>query len=207
MSWYEQRVFNRFILDPSMDIPEVHAERALALREASGDVLEIGMGTGLNLADYPASVGRIASVGPEAALHPFAVRRAAERGLRVDHTEGDARRLPFDAARFDTAVCTFVLCTIPEPERAVREIRRVLRPSGKLLFLEHVVAASGVRRAAQRAFRAPMSVMLCGCEMTRDTERTLTDGGFAFRDLARYDLPAMAWLFRHLIRGVAEVAS
>ena len=203
MSWYEQKVFNPFVLDRALDVPEVHAERAELLAEASGEILEIGLGTGLNLPDYPASVTALVSVGPERELHPYAVRRAAARGLRVAHTPGDARRLPGGAARFDTVVCTFVLCTVPEPARAVRELARVLRPGGRLLFLEHVIAARGARRAFQRLLNAPLRQVLCGCEVTRDSERTIAANGFAIERIERHDLGPMAWLHRGVIRGVA----
>jgi ubiquinone/menaquinone biosynthesis C-methylase UbiE len=163
------------------------------------------VGTGLNLPHYPAAVEAITSLGPEPAPHAFASRRAAARGLTIAHTPGDARRLPFAAGSFDTVVCTLVLCTIPEPERAARELARVLRPGGLLLFLEHVAAPGGVRRAAQRLFNAPLSVVLCGCEVTRDSERTLAEGGFSFREIERHDVPEMSWLHRRVIRGVAEV--
>ena len=204
MGWYEQEVFNRFILDPSLDVPEVHAERARTLAPASGAVLEIGLGTGLNLPSYPASVTEVTSVGPEAAIHPFAARRAAARGLRVTHVPGDARRLPGDAGHFDTVVCTFVLCTIPEPARAVREMARVLRPGGQLLFLEHVIAQGGARRLFQRLLNAPMRAILCGCEVTRDAERTIVEGGFAVEAIERFDLGPMSWLHRGVIRGMAR---
>ncbi len=205
--WYEQRVFNPLILEKALDVPEVNEERRRLLAEASGDILEIGVGTGLNLPHYPAGVTAIASVGPEPAPHAYALRRAAARGIRIDHVPGDARRLPFDAARFDTAVCTFVLCTVPEPDRAVRELARVLRKGGKLLFLEHVVAAGGARRFFQRVFNAPMRPLLCGCEVTRDSERVLAGNGLAIRTIERFDLAPMAWLHRGVIRGVAQPAT
>jgi SAM-dependent methyltransferase len=206
MGLYEQRVFNPFILDRSLDVPAVNAERARLLVHASGEILEIGLGTGLNLPHYPAAVTAITSLGPEPAPHAFASRRAAARGLSIAHTPGDARRLPFDAGRFDTAVCTLVLCTIPEPQRAVRELARVIRPGGRLLFLEHVVARGGIRRAAQRLLNAPLRAVLCGCEVTRDSERALAENGFSFREIERYEVPEMTWLHRGVIRGVAEPA-
>lgn len=205
MSWYEQNIFNPLLLEKSLDVPEIHAERARVLARSEGDILEIGMGTGLNLPDYPTTIARVSSLGPEPRVHPFAARRAAARGLTVDHTQGDARHLPFDRGRFDTVVCTFVLCTIPEPDQAARELARVLRPSGRLLFLEHVVARRGARRASQRLLRAPMKPLLCGCDIARDTERTLAESGFAFPEIERYDVAKMAWLFRGVIRGVASV--
>jgi ubiquinone/menaquinone biosynthesis C-methylase UbiE len=205
MSWYEQNIFNPFLLDKSLDVPEVHAERARVLAPSEGDILEIGVGTGLNLPNYPTAVARVSSLGPEPRVHRFAAQRAAARDLTLDHTQGDARRLPFDAGRFDTVVCTFVLCTIPAPDQAARELARVLRPRGRLLFLEHVVAKRGARRAMQRLLRAPMKPLLCGCDMARDTERVLAESGFAFGEIERYDIPKMAWLFRGVIRGVASV--
>jgi SAM-dependent methyltransferase len=206
MSWYEQNVFNPWILDKSLDVPEMNAERTRLLARASGEILEIGLGTGLNLPSYPAAVEAIVSLGPEPAMHPYARRRADARGLRVVHTPGDARRLPFDATRFDTAVCTLVLCTIPEPALAVRELARVLKPGGRLLFLEHVVAPAGARRVFQGLCNAPLRTVLCGCEVTRDTERTLVVNGFSLCEIARYDLEPMSWLHRGVIRGVAAPA-
>jgi ubiquinone/menaquinone biosynthesis C-methylase UbiE len=204
MGWYEQHVFNPLALDWALDVPTVNAERTRTLTQASGEILEIGMGTGLNVPSYPATVAAIVSVGPERTLPPSVSSRAAQRGMRIVHTEGDARRLPLDAARFDTVVSTLVLCTVPEPERVVRELRRVLRPGGRLLFLEHVVAPTGVRRAAQRLLNAPLRALLCGCEVTRDTERTLVENGFTLREIERYDVRRVFWLHRGVIRGVAE---
>jgi SAM-dependent methyltransferase len=204
MGFYEQRIFNPFILERSLDVPAVNAERARLLAGASGEILEIGVGTGLNLPHYPRAARAITSLGPEPTLDAFASRRAAARGLTIAHTPGDAGRLPFASGSFDTVVCTLVLCTIPEPGRAARELARVLRPGGRLLFLEHVAAPGGVRRAAQRLLNAPLRAALCGCEVTRDTERTLSEGGFSFREIERYDVPEMSWLHRRVIRGVAE---
>lgn len=204
MGWYEQNVFNPFILDAALDVPEVTAERVRLLAQAAGEILEVGVGTGLNLPAYPEAVEAVTSIGPEEALHPRAVQRAERRRMKVSHVPGDAARLPFDAARFDTVICTLVLCTIPEPARAVREMARVLRPGGRMLFLEHVVAPGGARRVFQRLLNAPLRALLCGCEVTRDSERTIRESGFAIREIERYDLAPMTWLHRGVIRGVAE---
>jgi ubiquinone/menaquinone biosynthesis C-methylase UbiE len=206
MGWYEQEIFNRFILDRALDVPSVRAARERTLAAAGGAILEIGLGTGLNLPFYPAPTRAIASSGPEPEISPRAARRAADRGAEVAHVQGDARRLPFDAGRFDTVVCTFVLCTVPDPACAVREMARVLRPGGRLLFLEHVAAPGGARRLFQRIFEAPLRPLLCGCEVTRDTERTLVENGLAIAEIDRYDLPSMPWLHRGVIRGIATPA-
>lgn len=208
MGFYEQRIFNPFILDAFVDTKRVGAERRRTLAAASGAVLEVGLGTGLNLPHYPASVRAVTAVGPEDAIAPRAQRRAAEAGVAVEHVSGDARRLPFDAGRFDTVVATFVLCTIPEPDRAVRELARVLRPGGKLLFLEHVVDSGGARRIAQRLLNAPLKPVLCGCEVTRDSERTIREGGFAITEIERFEMGAspLLWLHAAVIRGAATPA-
>ena len=99
-----------------------------------------------------------------------------------------------------------MLCTVPEPARAVREMARVLRPGGRLLFLEHVAAPGGARRLFQRILDAPLRPVLCGCEVTRDTERTLVENGLVIAEIDRYDLPSMPWLHRGVIRGIATPA-
>ena len=203
MGWYEQRIFNPFILDKALNVPALHAERARLLATATGAVLEIGIGTGLNVPNYPEAIAELTTLAPEAEVHPYAAQRARRRGLRIEHVPGDARQLPFPAGCFDTVVCTLVLCTVPEPAVVTRELARVLRPGGQLLFLEHVGAKAGARRILQRLFNALAKRLLCGCNMTRDTERTLVEGGFSFREIERYELAPMIWLHREVIRGIA----
>lgn len=208
MGWYEQAIFNPLILDQLVDVPSIAAERRRTLAGASGEILEIGLGTGLNLPSYPDAARSIVAVGPEDAIAPRAARRAAARGMKVEHVSADARVLPFDAGRFDTVVATLVLCTIPEPARAVREMARVLRPSGKLLFLEHVAAPGGARRALQRLLNAPMRPLLCGCEVIRDSERTIAENGFVIEQIDRFEMgrSPLLWLHQVAIRGVARPA-
>jgi ubiquinone/menaquinone biosynthesis C-methylase UbiE len=106
-------------------------------QKARGRVLEIAIGTGRNLAHYPAGV-RLTGVEQSPAMLEVARRRAAELGLEADLRLGDAQSLDFPAGSFDTVVCTLSLCTIPDDARAVSEVRRVLRPGGRFLLLEHV---------------------------------------------------------------------
>jgi ubiquinone/menaquinone biosynthesis C-methylase UbiE len=104
---------------------------------AHGRVLEVAIGTGLNLPHYPADVA-ITGIELSPAMLAIARQRATGLGRDVDLREGDAEHLPFDDASFDTVVCALSLCTIPSPRAAVAEMRRVLRPGGRLLLLDHI---------------------------------------------------------------------
>ncbi len=107
---------------------------------ATGNVLEVAIGTGRNLQHYPADV-TLTAIELSPAMMAIARQRAADLGREVDFREGDAEHLPFDDASFDTVVCALSLCTIPSPDAALGEMRRVLRPGGRLLLLDHIGSA------------------------------------------------------------------
>jgi ubiquinone/menaquinone biosynthesis C-methylase UbiE len=199
MGWYERRVFNA-LMDARLDNAALRAERAALLAAARGDILELGIGTGLNLPHYPPSVERITALGPDPFLDRRAAERARARGIRVDYVAGDAARLPFDAGRFDTVVATLVLCTVAAPVRAVAEIKRALKPGGELLVFEHVARPEGWARALQRAFDPVNRVFACGCSLVRDTTATLREAGFselALETRASRGMPLpSAWIVR-----------
>jgi ubiquinone/menaquinone biosynthesis C-methylase UbiE len=117
---------------------------------AQGEVLEVAIGTGRNLAFYPAGV-RLSGIDLSPAMLERARERAGELGVEVDLREGDAQDLPFPDESFDTVVCTLSLCNVPDDRRAMAEMKRVLRPGGRLLLLDHIRAASGLGRAVQKA--------------------------------------------------------
>jgi ubiquinone/menaquinone biosynthesis C-methylase UbiE len=111
--------------------------REWACRQATGRTLEVAVGTGRNLALYPASV-ELAGIDFSPGMLAQARRAAADRGRRVDLREGDAERLPYADASFDTVVCTLALCAIADRAAALAEMRRVLRPDGLVLLVDHV---------------------------------------------------------------------
>jgi ubiquinone/menaquinone biosynthesis C-methylase UbiE len=123
--------------------------RSWICEQATGDVLEVAIGTGLNLTHYPADV-RLTGIEWSPAMLDIARRRAAELDRAVDLAEGDAHALAYPEASFDTVVCTLSLCAIPDPSRAVAEMTRVLRPGGRLLLLDHVAGSNWPVRAVQR---------------------------------------------------------
>ena len=132
---------------------------------ASGNVLEVGVGTGLNLPLYPEGV-RLTGIDISPAMLERARRRAAGLGREVRLVEGDAQALPFPDASFDTVVCTLSLCSIPDDRRAVAEMKRVLRPGGRLLLLDHTRSSSRPLRALQRALD-PLFVRFAGDHLLR----------------------------------------
>ncbi|MFC7381827.1 class I SAM-dependent methyltransferase [Sphaerisporangium rhizosphaerae] len=119
-------------------------------RQASGEVLEVAVGTGLNLGHYPRDV-RLTGVEWSEEMLAEARRRAKSLGVPVDLRQADAQALPFPDARFDTVVCTFSLCAIPDESRALAEMHRVLRPGGLLLLADHVASSSWPVRVLQAA--------------------------------------------------------
>ena len=181
----------------------VDRQRAATLRSAKGRILEVGVGTGLNLPHLPRHVDRVWAVGPDPRPDRRACRRAAARGLTLEYAEGLGERLPYEAEEFDTVVCTFVLCTVTDPAATLAEFLRVLRPDGQLLFLEHVPSLRPWRRAAQRAIERPHRVFACGCSLVRSTEQMLDSSPFEIGNLTRVDVSGVAFPYREMVRGVA----
>ena len=171
-------------------------ERKRWVPQASGDVLEVGVGSGLNLALYdPAHVASIVGLDPSVPLLDRARARAASAPVAVELIEGDAQRLPFDAARFDTVLMTYTLCSIPDPARALLEIRRVLRPEGQLVFIEHGRAPDASTHRWQRRLTPVWRRIGGNCHLDRDVKSELDEAGFACADLAAaYSEDGPRWL-------------
>jgi ubiquinone/menaquinone biosynthesis C-methylase UbiE len=157
--------------------------REWAAAQATGRVLEIGIGTGRNLPHYPAGM-RVAGQDISPAMLARARARARALGRRAPLAVGDAQHLSFADAQFDTVVSTLTLCTIPDERRALAEARRVLRPGGRLILLEHVRSPRPVVRAVQRAID-PLTVRFAGDHLLRDPLDHLAALGFAIEFCAR----------------------
>lgn len=199
MGLYERAVFNP-AMDWVLSRPAVQAERARLLAAARGAVLEIGVGTGLNLPHYPLAVTAITAAAPAAAIDARAARRARDRGLAVELVDARAESLPLATGSFDTAVSTFVLCTVADPAAAIGELARVVRPRGRLLFLEHVVRPAGAGRLVQRLLDPLHRPLTCGCSLVRDTAAALAVH-FAIDELEERDLAGLPYTVKRVIRG------
>jgi ubiquinone/menaquinone biosynthesis C-methylase UbiE len=151
---------------------------------ASGEVLEVAVGTGRNLTFYPQGV-RLTGIDLSPAMLEIARKRAEELGLDTDLKEGDAQQLPFPDAAFDAVVCTLSLCNIPDDRMAIAEMKRVLRPGGRLLLLDHVRASSKAWLAAQRMLEPLFWRFSCDHLLRRPLEHVLAEG-FRVEQRERY---------------------
>jgi ubiquinone/menaquinone biosynthesis C-methylase UbiE len=181
--------------------------RRQLLASASGRVLELGAGTGHNLEHYTDAVTELVMTEPD----PHMARRLRERLARAPGAAGNptvveasAESLPFDDGSFDTVVATLVLCTVPDPLRALSEARRVLVEGGRLLYLEHVRSSRPGFARWQDRLRRPWGFLAAGCHPNRATDQLLADAGFWIDSLERGKLPKAPPIVRPLIRGVAR---
>lgn len=160
--------------------------RAQLCQEARGDVLEVAVGTGLNLSHYPPGV-RLTGVDLSPAMLAAASKRAADLGLNLYLREAPAERLPFEDASFDTVVCTLSLCSVVDDRAAIREMHRVLRPGGQLLLLDHVAATNRFLLGLQRLWER-VTLRTAGDYQTRHPLPLVRQEGFDVTDSRRSKL-------------------
>lgn len=178
-NWYERRVLP-WLIDFACGMKSVGQQRAKVIPLARGRVLEIGLGTGLNLPFYDtARVSELVGVEPALTMHRLALKRSRAAGLAVELVGISAETLPLADAAFDTVVSTYALCTIPDPVAALREARRVLAPGGRLLFSEHGRAPDENVRRWQARLQPLWGVFSGGCHLGRDIPAILREAGFA----------------------------
>lgn len=177
-NWYD-RVILPHLLDLACGVKPICQQRQKVVPLAAGSVLEIGIGTGLNLPFYDKSrVHSIVGVDPALAMHPLALRRIRQTGLSVKLVGLSAEALPLGDHSFDTIVCTYTLCSIPDPVAALTEMRRVLAPGGRLLFSEHGRAPDEAVRHWQKRLQPVWGKIAGGCQLDRDIPGLLHAAGF-----------------------------
>ncbi|HVY77221.1 MAG TPA: class I SAM-dependent methyltransferase [Solirubrobacterales bacterium] len=177
--------------------------RRMALAKASGRTVDLGAGTGANLALYPPAVSELVLVEPDPHMLRKLRPRLAAASPRAEVVQAGAEALPFADESFDTAVFTLVLCTVPDPAAALAEAARVLKPGGRLLFVEHVRAEDpGLARWQDRLER-PWRFLGDGCHCNRDTAATIAASRFAVEQIERGRMPKSPPIVRPLITGSA----
>jgi SAM-dependent methyltransferase len=179
-------------------------KRRALLSRAGGRTLEIGAGTGINIPLYPESVTELVLTEPDSQMRQQLERKLGEAGRKAQVVDAGGEQLPFPDASFDTVVATLVLCTIPQPERALGEIARVLRPEGRLLFLEHVRADSLGTAKWQDRLERPWGAFARGCHPNRDTLATIEASPLEVADVEHGRFPKAPPIVRPLLLGEAR---
>lgn len=202
MGLYATQIFPH-LMDWVMSGDEFQRLRKLLLQGAHGEVLEIGLGTGLNLPHYPGSVSCLHAVDPAPLLPNRVAQRSRVVAFPVQIKQVSAETLPFDDRTFDCVVSTWTLCTIPDPVKALREVRRVLKPNGVFLFLEHGRSEDAKIATWQDRVNPLQRVIGCGCNLNRKIDQLIGQAGLAITKLDRFHMQHVPRLGGAMYRGSA----
>jgi len=201
MGLYANRVFP-WLLDIT-EPDEMAAQRQLLLQNVQGVILEIGIGTGVNLSFYPEHVKVLTAIEPSEAMHARARLRAEATGRKVIWHRGLGEKLPFDGEVFDAIVTSDLLCTVDNVDAVLREAYRVLKRGGRLYFLEHGLSEVENIKKWQIRLNGLSKVIACGCELTRNIEQHICVSSFKIEELVQVPpFSGINVLYPH-IRGVA----
>jgi SAM-dependent methyltransferase len=191
-SFYDRHISPRLV-HAGCSVEEFATMRKRIVPRARGIVVEVGFGSGLNLPYYdPRRVDLLIGIEPDEAMIKLAQEELDKMAFPAELRQGIGEKLPLKDAMADTVVVTYAFCTIPDPAKALDEIRRVLKPGGMLLFCEHA-RADGWRGSLQRGLNGAWSGLFGGCKLTRDPVAAIEAAGFATDDVVveRFSLPRM----------------
>jgi len=204
MGFYSRHILPRLV-EWSLGSRIVSEERRATLATLRGEVLEIGFGTGLNLACYPPQVNRLTAIDTETMLPSRVADRIAHAPVAVERLKLDAGgRLPFEDRSFDGVVTTFTLCSIAEVASALAEIRRVLKPTGEYVFLEHGRSDDPRIARLQDRFNPITKLIGCGCHLNRPIDKLVSAAGLQIARLERFVMPDSSKIVGEMYRGVAK---
>jgi ubiquinone/menaquinone biosynthesis C-methylase UbiE len=200
--WFFASIYDR--MTAAVEEAGVRERRRRLLADAAGRVLEIGAGTGANLPFYGPAVSALSLADPEPPMLTRLSRRLRDLSRTADVVVAPAERLPFESGQFDTVVSTLVLCTVRDQRQALGELRRVLKPGGRLLFLEHVRAEDPGLAAWQDRLNWLSRLVAHGCNCNRATLEAVTAAGFTVTSLERGTMEKAPPFVRPLIMGAAQ---
>ena len=205
MNLYDRYVMP-LLIDGCCGMKDIQTQRQNLIPRAHGKVLEIGIGTGRNLEFYDRSkITSLQGLDPADQMNPKAESRARKAGLDVEIVTLSAEEIPAADGTYDTVVCTFTLCTIPDPVKALKEMRRVLKPGGELLFCEHGRSPDESVHRWQDRLTPWWKPVAGGCHLNRDVSIMLRDGGFRTTEIESSYLKGPRPLV-YVTRGVAVAA-
>jgi ubiquinone/menaquinone biosynthesis C-methylase UbiE len=202
MGFYSRAVFP-LLCDFALNREFVARHRRELLAGASGRILEIGFGTGLNVPHYPPNVHKLTTVEPNVGMHRRAEKRIRQRGIEVDQRIIGSERLPFEDGSFDCVVSTFTLCSIEQVEQALGEVYRVLKAGGQFLFLEHGLSPEPKVRKWQHRLNWLQKRLAGGCHLDRDMRALVSAPPFCSMKIDEFYLEKTPKISGYLYRGIA----
>ena len=201
MKLYSDHFFP-WVLDKLMSRKEFMRRRKGLLHFAEGNILEIGLGTGLNLSEYPSNTKEIYAIDVNPGMNRYVRKRAQDSGIFIHHHVITAEKLPFEDEIFDTVVSTWTFCSIPDLHQALREIHRVLKPNGKLIFIEHGLSRNPRIQWFQHKLTPLSKIFACGCHLNRDMKEYISPQQFNISSLKEFDMPTLSSFVAHAYQGV-----
>lgn len=205
MGLYSKHVFPK-LLGFIMSSGQMKRLRNRVLSDVKGDVFEIGFGTGLNLPHYPAYIKSLTTADINPGMHSHAQQNVARSHIDVDYHIADGQALPFDEDRFDSVVCTWTLCSIPNAGKALGELYRILKPGGRLYFVEHGLADDPKVQKWQHRLTPIQKKIGDGCHLNRNIRTLLEAQPFSLLELENFYIPNAPKVAGYMYRGIAEKA-
>ncbi|MBW4428668.1 MAG: class I SAM-dependent methyltransferase [Nostoc desertorum CM1-VF14] len=201
MRLYSQVIFPR-LLDWSLSVPTLAKYRQELLADVTGEVLEIGFGTGLNLAYYPCSIHKITTVDVNPGMNALANKRISNSDIIVEQLLLSSENLPMPDNTFDSVVSTWTLCSIANVQQALQEVYRVLKPGGRFFFVEHGLSDKPTVQVWQHRLTPIQKVVADGCHLNRDIQK-LVEQHFDHVELKQFTPENFSDLIAHLYLGCA----
>ncbi|PAX58439.1 class I SAM-dependent methyltransferase [Brunnivagina elsteri] len=201
MGFYSQMILPR-LLDWSLSDSTLGKYRHELLTNVTGEVLEIGFGSGLNLAFYPPDIYKITTVDKNPGMNAFAKKRIANSNIQVEQLTHSSENLPISDNTFDSVVSTFTLCSIANVEQALQEIYRVLKVGGRFFFLEHGLSDKSNVQVWQHRLTPIQKVVGDGCHLDRNIQE-LVEKQFNAVELQQFTPENMSDIISHLYKGIA----
>ena len=206
MGFYDEHVVP-YLVELGCGLPALVPERERVVQGLAGVVLEIGFGSGLNTPHYPREVRKVLAVDPSAVARRIGRKRLAGARCEIEFIGLDAQRIEAGSAVADAALCTFTLCTIPDAASALLEVKRILKPEGRLHFLEHGRAPDAAVARWQDRLNGMQRALCGGCNLNRDVRALLEGAGYRIEELETRYLPKGPRTHGYIYSGVAAATA
>ena len=201
MGFYSNLIFP-YCLDFTMSGSDLSEYRQQLLADVSGDILEIGFGTGLNLPYYPDKVNKITTIDPNPGMQRLAQSRIEKSGITVDYKVLNGESISMADASFDSVVCTWTLCSIQRVEKAIAEVYRLLKPEGKFFFIEHGLSQDDSIQVWQNRLTPVQKIIADGCHLNRKIDE-IVKSQFVNVTIEQFYAPKLPKVMGYMYRGVA----